>query len=128
MTFEFRAAIALAARRTAPTTRTASNKALSMFLGWALKRAPKLISRSTAPLADAPFGLALHAGAVRQGLCTRHRKQQHRYLDPDLFQADTPLGAYQGVTDQVRMSITSGAYRHMLVPRGSCRAEWEARG
>ena len=59
---------------------------------------------------------------------TANSSEQHRYLDPDLFQADTPLGAYQGVTDQVRMSLTPGAYRHVLVPRGSCRAEWEARG
>ncbi|MEP9394721.1 CoA transferase [Gordonia sp. VNQ95] len=48
----------------------------------------------------------------------------HRYLDPETFTADTALGAYQGVTDQVRMSGTPGAYRTILVPRGSCRPEW----
>jgi crotonobetainyl-CoA:carnitine CoA-transferase CaiB-like acyl-CoA transferase len=53
--------------------------------------------------------------------------EAHRYLDPDVFQADTPLGAYQGVTDQVQMSLTPGAYPHVLVPRGSCRPEWQPR-
>ncbi|AFA73479.1 putative CoA transferase family protein [Gordonia polyisoprenivorans VH2] len=51
----------------------------------------------------------------------------HHYLDPETFTADTPLGAYQGVTDQVRMSQTPGRYRTVLVPRGSCRPEWLAR-
>ena len=59
---------------------------------------------------------------------TANGSEQHLYLDPELFQADTPLGAYQGVTDQVRMSITPGAYQHVLVPRGSCKAEWMVRG
>ena len=54
--------------------------------------------------------------------------EAHRYLDPDVFQADTPLGAYQGVTEQVRMSLTPGAYAPVLVPRGSCRPEWLPRG
>lgn len=49
---------------------------------------------------------------------------RHRYLDPEVFHADTPMGAYQGVTDQVRMSLTPGAYREVLVPRGSSRATW----
>ena len=59
---------------------------------------------------------------------TANSAEEHLYLDPEIFQADTPCGAYQGVTDQVRMSLTPGAYRHVLVPRGSCRPEWEARG
>lgn len=49
---------------------------------------------------------------------------EHAYLDPETFTADTPLGHYQGVTDQVRMSATPGEYRTVLVPRGSGRAEW----
>ncbi|WLP90836.1 CoA transferase [Gordonia sp. NB41Y] len=48
----------------------------------------------------------------------------HHYLDPETFTADTPLGRYQGVTDQIRMSGTPGRYRTVLVPRGSSRAEW----
>jgi crotonobetainyl-CoA:carnitine CoA-transferase CaiB-like acyl-CoA transferase len=49
---------------------------------------------------------------------------EHAYLDPETFTADTPMGRYQGVTDQVRMSATPGRYRHVLVPRGSSRPEW----
>ncbi|ALL77012.1 carnitine dehydratase [Pseudonocardia sp. EC080610-09] len=48
----------------------------------------------------------------------------HAYLDPETFTADTPLGLYRGVTDQVRMSATPGEYRTVLVPRGSGRPEW----
>jgi crotonobetainyl-CoA:carnitine CoA-transferase CaiB-like acyl-CoA transferase len=48
----------------------------------------------------------------------------HAYLDPEVFTADTPMGRYQGVTDQVRMSKTPGYYRDILVPLGSSRAEW----
>ncbi|MGC5000220.1 hypothetical protein [Streptomyces sp. DT195] len=51
---------------------------------------------------------------------------QHAYLDPHTFTADTPLGRYQGVTDQIEMSGTPGAYRpeSLLVPRGSGRPQW----
>ena len=48
----------------------------------------------------------------------------HAYLDPEVFTADTPMGRYQGVTDQVSMSQTPGYYRDVLVPQGSSRAEW----
>jgi crotonobetainyl-CoA:carnitine CoA-transferase CaiB-like acyl-CoA transferase len=48
----------------------------------------------------------------------------HTYVAPDLFTADTPLGRYQGVTEQVVMSRTPGSYRNVLVPRGSCMPEW----
>ncbi|TCK20024.1 CoA transferase [Pseudonocardia endophytica] len=53
---------------------------------------------------------------------------RHRYLDPRTFTADTPLGTYQGVTDQVEMSATPGRYDPVLVPRGSCAAAWRERG
>lgn len=49
---------------------------------------------------------------------------EHAYLDPETFGADTPLGTYQGVTDQVTMSVTPGRYDTVLVPRGSSRPEW----
>lgn len=49
---------------------------------------------------------------------------EHAYLDPETFTADTPLGHYQGVTDQVRMSVTPGGYRHPLLPRGASRPGW----
>lgn len=49
---------------------------------------------------------------------------EHNYLPPDLFTAETPLGTYQGMTDQVVMSRTPGAYRTVLVPMGSSKPEW----
>jgi crotonobetainyl-CoA:carnitine CoA-transferase CaiB-like acyl-CoA transferase len=51
----------------------------------------------------------------------------HAYLDPELFTADTPLGRYQGVTEQVRMSRTPGRYRYPLLPRGAAPPQWEPR-
>jgi crotonobetainyl-CoA:carnitine CoA-transferase CaiB-like acyl-CoA transferase len=48
----------------------------------------------------------------------------HAYLSPELFEADTPCGHYQGVTDQVEMSDTPGFYRTPLVARGSCQPVW----
>lgn len=48
----------------------------------------------------------------------------HNYLDPEIFCAATPMGDYQGVTEQVSMSLTPGRYDPVLVPRGSGRAEW----
>lgn len=51
---------------------------------------------------------------------------QHRYLDPETFQAATQMGDYQGVTDQVLMSRTAGAYEPVLVARGASRPEWKA--
>jgi len=48
----------------------------------------------------------------------------HAYLDPEVFIADTPMGRYQGVTDQVRMSQTPGYYRDILVPQGSSQPKW----
>jgi len=49
---------------------------------------------------------------------------EHRYVAPDLFTAETPLGTYQGMTDQVILSRTPGAFRTVLVPRGSSKPEW----
>ena len=43
---------------------------------------------------------------------------------PDLLTAETPLGTYQGITEQVVMSRTPGSFRPVLVPRGSSKPEW----
>jgi crotonobetainyl-CoA:carnitine CoA-transferase CaiB-like acyl-CoA transferase len=48
----------------------------------------------------------------------------HEYLPPELFEADTALGHYQGVTDQVQMSKTPGRFKFPLVPRASGKAVW----
>ena len=55
------------------------------------------------------------------------RAGDHAYPDPDLFEAETPCGHYQGVTDQVVMSGTPGFFAVPLVPRGASKAEWLAR-
>lgn len=55
---------------------------------------------------------------------TAGSSEEHTYLDPETFTAETPLGDYQGVTEQVEMSLTPGRYDPVLVPRGSCRPEW----
>ncbi|HMD28968.1 MAG TPA: CoA transferase [Steroidobacteraceae bacterium] len=49
---------------------------------------------------------------------------EHTYIAPDLFTAETPLGTYQGFTDQVVLSRTPGAFRTVLAPRGSSKPEW----
>src|SRR3954471_12072474 len=49
---------------------------------------------------------------------------EHKYAEPDLFSAETPCGFYQGMTDQVVLSRTPGAFRTVLVPRGSSKPEW----
>jgi crotonobetainyl-CoA:carnitine CoA-transferase CaiB-like acyl-CoA transferase len=51
---------------------------------------------------------------------------EHTYIAPDLFTAETPLGSYQGMTDQIVMSRTPGTFRTVLVPRGSSKPEWLA--
>jgi crotonobetainyl-CoA:carnitine CoA-transferase CaiB-like acyl-CoA transferase len=49
---------------------------------------------------------------------------EHNYVAPDLFTAETALGTYQGMTDQVVMSRTRESYRRVLVPHGSSKPEW----
>jgi crotonobetainyl-CoA:carnitine CoA-transferase CaiB-like acyl-CoA transferase len=49
---------------------------------------------------------------------------EHASVAPDLFTAETPLGSYQGMTDQVVLSRTPGVFRTVLVPRGSSKPEW----
>jgi CoA-transferase family III len=52
---------------------------------------------------------------------------EHKLVDPDLFTAETPLGTYQGMTDQIVLSRTPGAFRTVLDPRGSSKPEWLVR-
>jgi len=51
---------------------------------------------------------------------------EHKAVAPDLFTAETPLGTYQGMTEQVVLSKTPGSFRTVLVPRGSSKPEWLA--
>jgi crotonobetainyl-CoA:carnitine CoA-transferase CaiB-like acyl-CoA transferase len=55
---------------------------------------------------------------------TAGSSDEHTYVPPDLFTAETPLGLYQGITEQMVMSKTPGSFRTVLVPRGSSKPEW----
>jgi crotonobetainyl-CoA:carnitine CoA-transferase CaiB-like acyl-CoA transferase len=57
---------------------------------------------------------------------TAGSKDEHTYVAPEVFSAETPLGRYQGFTDQVVLSRTPGAFRTVLSPRGSSKPEWLA--
>jgi crotonobetainyl-CoA:carnitine CoA-transferase CaiB-like acyl-CoA transferase len=58
------------------------------------------------------------------GKSTAGSTEEHTEIASDLFTAETPLGTYQGMTDQVIMSRTPGAFRTVLLPRGSSKPEW----
>ena len=58
---------------------------------------------------------------------TAGSSDEHAYVAPDLFTAETPLGAYQGMTDQLVLSRTPGGFRTALEPRGASKPEWMAR-
>jgi hypothetical protein len=53
--------------------------------------------------------------------------EAHLYRDPETFEAATPMGDYLGVTDQVTMTATPGAYDPVLDARGSSRLAWRRR-
>jgi len=55
---------------------------------------------------------------------TAGSSDEHSYVAPDLFAAETPLGTYQGMTDQVVMSRMKESYRTVLAPRGSSKPQW----
>jgi len=55
---------------------------------------------------------------------TADSTDEHKYIAPDLFTAETPLGTYQGMTDQVVLPKTPGSFRTVLDPRGSSKPEW----
>jgi crotonobetainyl-CoA:carnitine CoA-transferase CaiB-like acyl-CoA transferase len=55
---------------------------------------------------------------------TAGSSDEHTYVAPDLFTAETPLGTYQGMTDQVVMSRTKESYRTVMTPRGSSKPQW----
>jgi len=71
----------------------------------------------------------LFARHFRQSLCPSDAgsSDEHADVAPDLFTAETPLGTYQGMTDQVVLSQTPGSFRTVLAPRGSSKPKWLAR-
>lgn len=48
----------------------------------------------------------------------------HELIDPQLFTALTPLGVYQGVTENVTLSRTPHHYMTVLSPRGGDQPVW----
>ena len=58
---------------------------------------------------------------------TAGSSDEHANIAPDLFTAETPLGTYQGMTDQGILSRTPDSFRTVLVPRGSSKPEWLGR-
>jgi crotonobetainyl-CoA:carnitine CoA-transferase CaiB-like acyl-CoA transferase len=55
---------------------------------------------------------------------TAGSSEEHTNVAPDLFTAETPLGTYQGLDEQVYLSKSPGSYRTVIVPRGSSKPEW----
>lgn len=49
---------------------------------------------------------------------------QHELIDPQLFTSLTPLGIYQGVTENVTLSRTPHHYANVLSPQGADQAAW----
>jgi crotonobetainyl-CoA:carnitine CoA-transferase CaiB-like acyl-CoA transferase len=56
---------------------------------------------------------------------TAGRDAEHSAVPPELFTAQTPLGTYQGMTDQIEFSsLPQGFTTTVLHPMGADRAEW----
>ncbi|MER6039074.1 CoA transferase [Streptomyces sp. NPDC001835] len=52
---------------------------------------------------------------------------EHSLIDPDLFTAQTPLGTYQGMTDQVEFtSLRQGHFATVLSPMGADEPAWRS--
>ncbi|UQA55170.1 CoA transferase [Polyangium aurulentum] len=49
---------------------------------------------------------------------------EHELIDPQLFTSLTPLGIYQGVTENVTLSRTPHHYMNVLSPRGADQPVW----
>jgi crotonobetainyl-CoA:carnitine CoA-transferase CaiB-like acyl-CoA transferase len=54
--------------------------------------------------------------------------EEHRYVDPEQFTVETPMGTYTGVTEMVAMSKTPGSYRFPREPRGAAKPAWLPNG
>lgn len=52
------------------------------------------------------------------------QSREHTLIDPQLFTSLTPLGLYQGVTEQVTLSRTPHHYTNVLSARGADQAVW----
>jgi crotonobetainyl-CoA:carnitine CoA-transferase CaiB-like acyl-CoA transferase len=52
--------------------------------------------------------------------------EERTNIAQDVFTAETPLGTYQGLDEQVYLSKSPGSFRTVLVPRGSNKPEWRS--
>jgi crotonobetainyl-CoA:carnitine CoA-transferase CaiB-like acyl-CoA transferase len=52
---------------------------------------------------------------------------EHELIDPQLFTSLTPLGVYQGVTENITLSRTPHHYLNVLSPRGADQPVWLSR-
>jgi crotonobetainyl-CoA:carnitine CoA-transferase CaiB-like acyl-CoA transferase len=57
---------------------------------------------------------------------TAGSNDEHTYALPELFTSETPLGTYQGMTDQITLRKSPGGFRTVMAPRGSSKPEWLA--
>ena len=57
---------------------------------------------------------------------TAGSSEEHTNVAPDVFTAETPLGTYQGLDEQVYLSKSPGSYQTVIVPRGSTKPEWQS--
>ncbi|MFF3468724.1 CoA transferase [Streptomyces sp. NPDC002619] len=57
---------------------------------------------------------------------TAGRADEHKIIAPDLFTAETPVGTYQGMTDQIQFSSLRQGFKTVLVPMGANKPEWLA--
>ncbi len=55
---------------------------------------------------------------------TAGSSDEHSLVAPELFTAETPMGTYQGMTDQIQLPKSPGAFRTVMVPRGSSKPQW----
>jgi CoA-transferase family III len=55
---------------------------------------------------------------------TKGSTDEHKFVDPDLFTAETPMGSYQGLGEQVYMMRTPGRFHTVVTPKGSAKAAW----
>lgn len=57
---------------------------------------------------------------------TANSNEEHAYIDPDPILAETPMGYYKGVGEQVEMTKTPGEYKYLLEPLFASKPEWDS--
>ncbi len=52
------------------------------------------------------------------------KSEEHKLIDPQLFTSLTPMGIYQGLTENVTLSRTPHHFMNVLSPRGADQPQW----